>query len=78
MRLAKAFDPARQQSVVALAPLVNRVVDRLRLPVCPSAADHEVIRVSDHPAQVQLHDLERLAVRRVLGDSERKLFGRQR
>ena len=36
----------------------------LRLAVGATGADHEVVGVADHPAQVELDDVERLAVRR--------------
>ncbi len=50
-------------------------MDRLGLAVAAAGADHEVVGVADDPAQVELDDLERLAVGRVAGDGLGDLFG---
>ena len=43
-------------------------MDRLGLALAAARADHEVVRVADHRPQVQLDDVERLAIGGVLRD----------
>ena len=71
-RLGQAFDAAGQQAVVLLHVLVDAVVDRLGLAVGAAGGDHEVVRVAEDAAQVELDDVDRLLVRRVPGDPLRE------
>jgi hypothetical protein len=57
---------------------VDGVVDRLDLAVRAAGADHEVVRVADHPAEVELDDLERLAILGIGGDGACDVFWSQR
>src|SRR4051812_10564432 len=66
-RFAGSFRAARDHPV-ALQVLVDRVVDCLRLALGVARADHEEVRVSDHPAHVEHADVDRLAVRGDRGD----------
>jgi hypothetical protein len=53
---------------------VDGIVDRLDLAIGVPRADHEVVGVADHPAEVELDDLERLAVLGVGGDGDGDVF----
>ncbi len=53
-------------------------MDRPCLAVGATGADHEVVGVADHPAEVELDDVERLAIRGELGDRGRHLLGGDR
>jgi hypothetical protein len=58
----------RQEAVVLLEPLVDPVVDRLRLPVGVAGADHEVVRVAQHLTHLEGDELSGLLVSGVAGD----------
>jgi hypothetical protein len=64
--------------VVLLHALVNRIVDRFDLAIGAPGADHEVVGVPDDVAEVELDDLERLAVLGVGGDGGGDVLGGQR
>jgi hypothetical protein len=57
---------------------VDGVMDRLDLAIGAAGADHEVVGVADHPAQIELDDLERFTVFGVGGDGARDVFWCQR
>ena len=48
-------------------------MDRLRLTLAPPRADHEIVRVADHRPQVELDDVERLAIGARTRDLAREL-----
>ena len=74
-RLADALDPPRQQPVLRLQTLVDGVVDGPGLTIGAPGADHEVVGIADHAPQVELDDVQRLAVRGELGDLGGHLLG---
>jgi hypothetical protein len=61
--------------MVGLHASVDPVVNGLHLAAAAAGADQEEVRIADHPAQVDLHDLDRLAIGRVAGDRMNHLFG---
>jgi hypothetical protein len=56
---------------------VDRVVDRLDLAVGAAGADHEVVGVADHVAEVEFDDVESLAILGVRGDGIGDVFWSQ-
>src|SRR5580693_8824404 len=64
----RALDPARQRVVLVLEPLEDAVVDSLRLAAGVAGADEEVVGVAEHPAQIELDDVDRLLVGRQTRD----------
>jgi hypothetical protein len=61
-RLRQALDPARQDPVVVLHTDVHAIVDPLYLAIATPGGDHEVVGVGDHAPQVELDDVQRLAI----------------
>jgi hypothetical protein len=62
--------------VLVFHPLVDGIVDRFRLAIRATGADHQVVGVSDDAAEIELDDVERLAIGRVLADGSGDRFRR--
>src|SRR5919199_1953425 len=73
--LGDALLAARQQPMVLLEALPDAVVDGLRLTVRVAGADDEVVRVAEDAAQVELDDVDRLLVSRVVLDQRGEAGG---
>src|SRR5271155_2915433 len=56
-RLARSLNAAGQQFVLALQPLEDAVVNRLRLTAGVARTDQEEVRVAEHTPQVELHHI---------------------
>ncbi len=75
MRLSDPVHTRRQHPVLVLHAQVDAVVDRLDLAVTATRADQEVVGDGREPPQIQLDDVDRLAVGGKLRDCQRDLFG---
>ena len=68
-RLVEALDAARQHAAVLLHPLVDAVVDRLRLALRVAGADDEEVGVADHVVEVDDDHVDGELVGGQLGDA---------
>jgi hypothetical protein len=64
--------------VLGLHARVDRIVNRFDLPVGATRADHEEVGESGDLSQIQLNDVERLAIRRKRSDRASGFLGIQR